>query len=373
MENEAKEKAVRLNLVHFLESHSLGESICNIDDIVLSYLLGIMELISEGEIEDSFGLEDVIEMMAAYLPGFEQIDRAIVMEWMFNLSSKLCKDEPIESEVDIITSQNSSTKSKQINNSNIEEGTVLPMPSSKDSKFPSYDFSAPATDISTAKQLPEKQQPSCQAQEFKIESSKPVIENIPNLHNQIKVKSFKSSNGKRKGRQFSISSQDSQEDPIDKVEVPLASEDAVRTLLEMFPASCSVEARHCLEVSGGDMEQAVMLIMDRQDSGQALDAATKRKEHKKNHKVKKTVNALEDDESIKSSVLQKYSFVDTEDDKRTHKPPPLKGEAKKLVRYRDGQVVSMKGERFSEVKKQDTEEMKATYVNLKPARKYRFH
>ena len=48
-------------------------------------------------------------------------------------------------------------------------------------------------------------------------------------------------------------------------------------------------------------------------------------------------------------------------------------EAKKLVRYRDGQVVSMKGERFSEIKKQDSEEMKATYVNLKPARKYRFH
>ena len=46
---------------------------------------------------------------------------------------------------------------------------------------------------------------------------------------------------------------------------------------------------------------------------------------------------------------------------------------KKLVRYRDNQVVSTKGERFSWVKQQENEEMKKTYVNLKPARKYRFH
>lgn len=48
-------------------------------------------------------------------------------------------------------------------------------------------------------------------------------------------------------------------------------------------------------------------------------------------------------------------------------------EEKKLVRYRDGQVVSTKGERFSEVKRQESEDMKKTYVSLKPAQKYRFH
>lgn len=46
---------------------------------------------------------------------------------------------------------------------------------------------------------------------------------------------------------------------------------------------------------------------------------------------------------------------------------------KKMVRYLDGRVVSTKGERFTEVKKEEDEEMKKTYVNLKPARKYRFH
>lgn len=33
----------------------------------------------------------------------------------------------------------------------------------------------------------------------------------------------------------------------------------------------------------------------------------------------------------------------------------------------------MKGERFSDVKKDETEEMKKTYINLKPAKQYRFH
>lgn len=53
--------------------------------------------------------------------------------------------------------------------------------------------------------------------------------------------------------------------------------------------------------------------------------------------------------------------------------PLLWQDEKKLVRYRDNQVVSTKGERFSLVKQEESEEMKKTYVNIKPARKYRFH
>ena len=50
-------------------------------------------------------------------------------------------------------------------------------------------------------------------------------------------------------------------------------------------------------------------------------------------------------------------------------------EPKKMVRYRDGKVVSTKGERFTIETKQDkeNEEIKKTFVSLKPLRKYRFH
>ena len=44
-----------------------------------------------------------------------------------------------------------------------------------------------------------------------------------------------------------------------------------------------------------------------------------------------------------------------------------------MVRYLDGRVVSTRGERFTEIKKDDDEKMKKTFINLKPAKQYRFH
>ena len=48
---------------------------------------------------------------------------------------------------------------------------------------------------------------------------------------------------------------------------------------------------------------------------------------------------------------------------------------KKMVRYLDNKVVTIKGERYTEIKEdpEAKEEAKKTYVNLKPARQYRFH
>ena len=34
-----------------------------------------------------------------------------------------------------------------------------------------------------------------------------------------------------------------------------------------------------------------------------------------------------------------------------------------MIRYRDGKIVSTKGERFTQVTKQESEEMKKSYVN----------
>ena len=48
-----------------------------------------------------------------------------------------------------------------------------------------------------------------------------------------------------------------------------------------------------------------------------------------------------------------------------------------MVRYRDNKVVNTKGERFTIQSKREkdleSEEMKKTYINLKPLRHYRFH
>ncbi|XP_060246623.1 CUE domain-containing protein 2 isoform X6 [Meriones unguiculatus] len=78
-------------------------------------------------------------------------------------------------------------------------------------------------------------------------------------------------------------------------------------------------------------------------------------------------------DELKSFILQKYMMVDSAEDQKIHRPMAPKEAPKKLIRYIDNQVVSTKGERFKDVRNPEAEEMKATYINLKPARKYRFH
>ncbi|XP_044880046.1 CUE domain-containing protein 2 isoform X2 [Mauremys mutica] len=78
-------------------------------------------------------------------------------------------------------------------------------------------------------------------------------------------------------------------------------------------------------------------------------------------------------EDLKRFILQKYMMVDSEEDQKTHRPVPPKEAPKKLIRYIDNQVVSTKGERYKDIKKPESEEMKRTYISLKPAKKYKFH
>jgi hypothetical protein len=48
-----------------------------------------------------------------------------------------------------------------------------------------------------------------------------------------------------------------------------------------------------------------------------------------------------------------------------------------MIRYYENKVVTTKGEKFFEFKSEEDEKaekaLKSTYINLKPARKYRFH
>ncbi|XP_015488559.1 CUE domain-containing protein 2 isoform X2 [Parus major] len=78
-------------------------------------------------------------------------------------------------------------------------------------------------------------------------------------------------------------------------------------------------------------------------------------------------------DELKQVILQKYMMVDSAEDQKTHRPAPPKEAPKKLIRYIDNQVVSTKGERYKDIKKPESEEMKRTYISLKPARKYKFH
>ncbi|XP_057704214.1 CUE domain-containing protein 2 [Corythoichthys intestinalis] len=134
-------------------------------------------------------------------------------------------------------------------------------------------------------------------------------------------------------------------------------------LLEMFPKCSLSEARSALSIAKGDMEEAVRLIIE----GDVQLSPTPL-----NVNQGKNISPVAD-QKLKESILEKYMLVDNEEDKKTHRPVAPKEAPKKLVRYHGNQVVSTKGERYQVVKKNETDDMKKTYVNLKPARKYRFH
>ncbi|KAJ8248425.1 hypothetical protein GJAV_G00241890 [Gymnothorax javanicus] len=138
----------------------------------------------------------------------------------------------------------------------------------------------------------------------------------------------------------------------------------VQHLLEMFPKCSVTEARSALSIAKGDMEEAVRLIIE--GDLQLCQAPPINVNHQK------TVSSRAD-EKLKASILEKYMLVDSEDDKKIHRPVTPKDAPKKLVRYHGNQVVTTKGERYHQVKKEETDDMKKTYISLKPARKYRFH
>ncbi|XP_049620285.1 CUE domain-containing protein 2 [Suncus etruscus] len=138
----------------------------------------------------------------------------------------------------------------------------------------------------------------------------------------------------------------------------------VDVLLEVFP-NCSVEqAQWVLARARGDLEEAVQMLVEGKEGPPAWDG------HRQD--PPRRLKGPQKDE-LKSFILQKYMMVDSTEDEKVHRPMAPKEAPKKLIRYIDNQVVSTKGERFKDVRNPETEEMKATYINLKPARKYRFH
>lgn len=303
-----KESIVKESLFKFLRKHTPNAQLSLIDEIVLSYVVSILEdLGTEESVEEAFDVEGFCEMMAAYFPEFSIIHHGAVCQWMFELAATL---------------------------------------SQKKSKDGDGDYSS--KDISELTMLP------ASALARHSRSNSESRSDVPGKRvHQLSETSDGSSDGS--GEYYS-----GQEDSF--------VSDQVRLLQEMFPGACSIEVRHCLTIAEGDMTRAAQLVLHRQEAGQSLTpnmAAL----NPGGQRQKPVV----DDQELKSRIIARYSYVDKDDDTREHRPVGPKAEPKKLVRYRDNKIVSLKGERFTEVKKDEDEDMKKTYVSIKPARQYRFH
>ncbi|XP_047345651.1 CUE domain-containing protein 2 isoform X2 [Vespa velutina] len=254
---DEKEELVKKALFSFVRKQVPTAQLSLIDDIVLSYVVSMVE---ENAMEEELDVDGLCEMVSACLPEFSTIEKEAVSKWLVDVESKLRQG------------------SKENENCQPHD---------------------PLSHISLAALLP----PGTQRMR---------------VHHLSETSDAGSDSS---GEYFSEES----------------SWHQVALLQEMFPAASPAEARHCLAVAGGDIAKAAQLALHRQEAGQSIP----------NGRNKARVN----DEELKSRIIARYSYVDRDDDSREHRPVAPKTEPKKLVRYLDNKIVSVKGERYTEVRR----------------------
>lgn len=125
--------------------------------------------------------------------------------------------------------------------------------------------------------------------------------------------------------------------------------DETMALQEMFPDSSELEIKHCITIANGDIDQAIQMILDREEKGQSLTGSL--------------TNACQkskriDDNELKNRIISRYSYVDRSTENKEYKPVVPKIEPKKMIRYRDNKIVSLRGEKFTEVHKGEEVELR---------------
>ncbi|KAG0713904.1 CUE domain-containing protein 2 [Chionoecetes opilio] len=301
----ADSEVVRVSLEELLHLHAPAADPSGIDEIVVSYVTGVLEEVAQDQEEvDAGGMKDV---MAAYVPEFETLSEEAVTAWVMGMVRAINEQKD---------------KAKAVNDLTLDNLM---------STFP----------VQTRKH-----------------------------HNSQSI-----SETSERTQKLSETSSGSEEHNSTSGEEQDEYSEGLATLLEMFPGTCNLEVQHCLASCGGYLEQATSLILQRQEQGLAIKASSATKVHSHLRLVpgakgnKKKI----DDKEVRSSILNRYGFVDHDEDSREHRPVAPKWEGKKMVRYRDNKVVSIKGERYTEIKKEEAQEIKKTHVHLKPGKQCRFH
>nr|XP_014425557.1 CUE domain-containing protein 2 [Pelodiscus sinensis] len=310
----ALERIIRDSLMCFIQSHIPAADLSGMDDVVFSYIASVLEELSSPEpSEENFDMDTFVEMMEAFVPGFAEIDSGSVCEMMFALSARLSE----------------ARRRERVCQTAVESASR-----------------APAEELEQSKE------------------------------------------------QRAGASEEAAEGAVAQVDL----------LLEMFPACTLQQAQTALAMALGSLDEAVQFLVEEKTGPGAAPvkvgawqqgwgpegamqqgitpAATQvltsgrgcgdlhapRPPQKPSQQLLPLCTA-----AFAGLVCFRYMMVDSAEDQKTHSPVPPKEAPKKLIRYIDNQVVSTRGERYTDLKKPESEEMKKTYISLKPARKYKFH
>ncbi|XP_026288685.1 CUE domain-containing protein 2 [Frankliniella occidentalis] len=300
---------IKESLLSFIQT-KLPEAQLIVDDIVLNYFVSILEELGESQEHSDFDIDGFCEMMSGFVENFSTIPQVEVATWMFELEARLR---------DLRNHVNSDERKAEFLSALL---APIVLESSKQTT---------RTPHTSESSLPGNEDPPAKRVYLLSETSDGA------------------SDGSSSGDSLS------------------AYDEAVYVLQEMFPTASLPEIQHCVSVGEGDAGRAAQLVIDRMETGLSILPSTAVLQ--KGVMRDKPVN----DDELKSRIIAKYSYVDREDDHREHHPIQPKSEPKKLVRYRDNKIVSLKGERFTEVKKEDMEEPKKPVASVKPPRKSNNH
>ncbi|XP_013791789.1 CUE domain-containing protein 2-like [Limulus polyphemus] len=311
-----------------------------IDEIILSYVVSILQSLGNSDaVADAFDVDQFIEMMAAYIPAFSSINSAAICEWMFEFARKLAssgKGSKLNVPHKFWTAETQNELSHGKN-----EDISLPCENHIPSSivFPGNYKYCHSRNSSGSSQ-------SCSS----VGSSSNCY---PSFSSQSRSRN--TSNSSQSEEDFFCSNaMDDQTDISQHIQV----------LTEMFPNTCTLEIQHCVSVSYGDCQKAAQLLLQRQETDESLTGPLPKVSKNKPSRRGATENIL-DDKELRQQILSRYGYIDQDDDIREHRPVAPKTEPKKLIRYRDNKIVSIKGERYSDIKKEEPDE-------VKPARQHRF-
>nr|XP_033326308.1 CUE domain-containing protein 2-A [Megalopta genalis]XP_033326309.1 CUE domain-containing protein 2-A [Megalopta genalis] len=267
---DEKEELVKKSLFSFVRKEVPTAQLSLIDDIVLGYVVSMVE---ESALEEDLDVDGLCEMVSACLPEFSKIEKEAVSKWLLDVESKLREES--------------------------------------------------------------KENQNCQPQDPLSQLSLTAL--LPPGTQRMRVHHLSETS-------------DAGSDSSGEYFQEESSWHQVALLQEMFPAASPAEIRHCLAVAGGDITEAAQLALHRQEAGQSI--ASNLTFVTPNGRNRARLN----DEELKSRIIARYSYVDRDDDSREHRPVAPKTEPKKLVRYLENKIVSVKGERYTEVRRGGEEE-----------------
>ncbi|KAJ8958442.1 hypothetical protein NQ318_002229 [Aromia moschata] len=275
-----QETKIKDSLFEFVKTHIPAADLNLIDEIVLSYVIAVLEDVGSDPVFDVEGMYALFELLFLkpfyvmkilkvgggqevhniLFSQFENINHATVCQWMFELEAKLQEvDQPEDKNVPL--------------------------------------------DISLPEIVPKIKQRSHENSEI-------------DLPKRIHKLSEMSDGG---------STDSSCCDFSDEMDV----------LQEMFPMVCTIEVKHCLTIAAGDIERATQILIDRQENGQCLN--------QNNSLTIQVTKKTIDDSELKNRIIERYSYIDKDAFNKEHRPVAPKVEPKKMVRYRDNKIVSLKG------------------------------